>query len=73
MQATAYWATPRVPQHSQSFRSQILSIGSVSSGAIGNSNGVGASNGGVLQSYGTNQINGNSNDGIASLTPMGLH
>ena len=36
----------------------------------GNINGVGVSNGGVLQSYGTNQINGNSNDGIASLTPI---
>ncbi|MBV9218522.1 MAG: hypothetical protein JO366_20235 [Methylobacteriaceae bacterium] len=43
------------------------------SSIAGNVNGVGVSNGGVLQSYGTNQINGNSNDGIASLTPIGLH
>ncbi|MBV8568762.1 MAG: hypothetical protein JO273_25245 [Methylobacteriaceae bacterium] len=43
------------------------------SSVAGNSNGVGATNGGALQSYGTNQINGNSNDGIASLTPIGLH
>ncbi|MBV8564531.1 MAG: hypothetical protein JO273_03640 [Methylobacteriaceae bacterium] len=43
------------------------------SSIAGNINGVGVSNGGVLQSYGTNQINGNSNDGIASLTPIGLH
>ena len=43
------------------------------SSIAGNINGVGVSNGGVLQSYGTNQINGNSNDGIAALTPIGLH
>jgi len=43
------------------------------SSITGNINGVGASNGGLLESYGTNQINGNSNDGIASLTPIGLH
>ncbi|MBV9636400.1 MAG: hypothetical protein JOZ40_17400 [Methylobacteriaceae bacterium] len=43
------------------------------SSIAGNATGVGVSNGGVLQSYGTNQINGNSNDGIASLTPIGLH
>ncbi|MBV8565160.1 MAG: hypothetical protein JO163_07275 [Methylobacteriaceae bacterium] len=43
------------------------------SSIAGNINGVGVSNGGVLESYGTNQINGNSNDGIASLTPIGLH
>ncbi|MBV8565905.1 MAG: hypothetical protein JO273_10665 [Methylobacteriaceae bacterium] len=43
------------------------------SSIAGNPNGVGVSNGGVLQSYGTNQINGNSNDGIALLTPIGLH
>ncbi|MBV8566650.1 MAG: hypothetical protein JO273_14450 [Methylobacteriaceae bacterium] len=43
------------------------------SSIAGNINGVGVSNGGLLQSYGTNQINGNSNDGIASLTPIGLH
>jgi len=43
------------------------------SSITGNINGVGVSNGGAIQSYGTNQINGNSNDGIASLTPIGLH
>ncbi|MBV9244972.1 MAG: hypothetical protein JO366_09185 [Methylobacteriaceae bacterium] len=43
------------------------------SSVTGNINGVGVSNGGVLQSYGNNQINGNSNDGIAALTPIGLH
>ncbi|MBV9634669.1 MAG: hypothetical protein JO163_15820 [Methylobacteriaceae bacterium] len=43
------------------------------SSIAGNINGVGVSNGGVLQSYGTNQINGNSNDGIAALTPIGMH
>ena len=43
------------------------------SSVAGNINGVGASNGGLLQSYGNNQINGNSNDGIAALTPIGLH
>ena len=43
------------------------------SSIAGNPTGVGVSNGGVLESYGTNQINGNSNDGIASLTPIGLH
>ncbi|MBV9703907.1 MAG: hypothetical protein JO163_14350 [Methylobacteriaceae bacterium] len=48
-----------------------IRIGNMS--IAGNINGVGVSNGGVLQSYGTNQINGNSSDGIASLTPIGLH
>ncbi|MBV9703242.1 MAG: hypothetical protein JO163_10980, partial [Methylobacteriaceae bacterium] len=43
------------------------------SSIAGNIDGVGVSNGGVLQSYGTNRINGNSSDGIASLTPIGLH
>ncbi|MBV8566125.1 MAG: hypothetical protein JO273_11795 [Methylobacteriaceae bacterium] len=43
------------------------------SSIAGNPTGVGVNNGGVLQSYGTNQINANSNDGIASLTPIGLH
>ena len=43
------------------------------SSIAGNPTGVGVSNGGVLQSYGTNQINGNSNDGIGALTPIGLH
>ncbi|MBV8564460.1 MAG: hypothetical protein JO273_03280 [Methylobacteriaceae bacterium] len=38
------------------------------SSIAGNINGVGVSNGGVLQSFGTNQITGNSKDGIASLT-----
>ncbi|MBV9633627.1 MAG: hypothetical protein JOZ40_03275 [Methylobacteriaceae bacterium] len=41
------------------------------SSIAGNINGVGASNGGVLQSYGTNEISGNSNDGLAALTPIG--
>ncbi|MBV8565192.1 MAG: hypothetical protein JOZ58_25495 [Acetobacteraceae bacterium] len=43
------------------------------SSITGNINGVGVSNGGVLESYRTNQINGNSNDGIAALTPIELH
>ncbi|MBV9633854.1 MAG: hypothetical protein JOZ40_04425 [Methylobacteriaceae bacterium] len=43
------------------------------SSIAGNPTGVGVSNGGVLESHGTDQINGNSNDGIASLTPIGLH
>ncbi|MBV8567138.1 MAG: hypothetical protein JO273_16925 [Methylobacteriaceae bacterium] len=45
----------------------------VGSSIAGNPNGVGVSNGGVLQSFGTNAIMGNSNDGIASLTLVGLH
>ncbi|MBV8568581.1 MAG: hypothetical protein JO273_24330 [Methylobacteriaceae bacterium] len=43
------------------------------SSIAGNINGVGATNGASLQSYDTNQINGNSNDGIASVTPISLH
>ncbi|MBV9704771.1 MAG: right-handed parallel beta-helix repeat-containing protein [Methylobacteriaceae bacterium] len=43
------------------------------SSIAGNINGVGVSNGGVLQSFGTNQIAANSNDGLAALTPIGLH
>ncbi|MBV9243689.1 MAG: hypothetical protein JO366_02650 [Methylobacteriaceae bacterium] len=39
----------------------------------GNINGVGATNGASLQSYGTNKINGNSNDGITALTPALPH
>ncbi|MBV9220855.1 MAG: right-handed parallel beta-helix repeat-containing protein [Methylobacteriaceae bacterium] len=50
-----------------------VTIRLASSSVAGNINGVGAGLGGVLQSYGTNEINGNSSDGIASLTPIGLH